>query len=247
MNKQVTKLTISYPNFVLDTVINPDEMNQNFLDIKLKVDEIVEQLNLRADVAYVDQVAANFTAGVIADRSIEKAKLSSTLQSEIDGILPAAKTYTDTVTNAHINATSAHGATSLLTNGRIVLRDSSGRAKIATPVEGNDIANKSYVDAVQTSLNAHTSASAPHAGHAAKNHTHSDYALKSHTHSDYSLTTHTHSDYALKSHTHSDYASKSHNHSGVYEPVLSADRKRKITISTSNPSGGSDGDIWIKY
>ena len=90
---------------------------------------------------------------------------------------------------------------------------------------------KQYTDQevaeVSQALDAHANASAPHAGHAAKNHTHSDYALKSHTHSEYSLTT--------------------HNHSGVYEPVLSADRKRKITISTSDPSGGSDGDIWIKY
>lgn len=28
---------------------------------------------------------------------------------------------------------------------------------------------------------------------------------------------------------------------------LATDRTRKITISTSDPSGGSDGDIWIKY
>ena len=31
------------------------------------------------------------------------------------------------------------------------------------------------------------------------------------------------------------------------EAILNADQKRKITISTSNPSGGSDGDVWIKY
>ena len=30
------------------------------------------------------------------------------------------------------------------------------------------------------------------------------------------------------------------------EPTLATDRKRKITISTSDPSGGSDGDIWFK-
>ena len=72
-------------------------------------------------------------------------------------------------------------------------------------------------EVVRAELNAHANASAPHAGHALLNHTHSDYALKT------------------------------HNHNGVYEPVLSADRKRKITISTSDPSGGSDGDIWIKY
>jgi len=26
-----------------------------------------------------------------------------------------------------------------------------------------------------------------------------------------------------------------------------SDRHRKITISTSDPSGGSDGDVWLKY
>lgn len=31
------------------------------------------------------------------------------------------------------------------------------------------------------------------------------------------------------------------------EPTVDADRKRKITISTADPSGGSDGDIWFKY
>lgn len=29
--------------------------------------------------------------------------------------------------------------------------------------------------------------------------------------------------------------------------TLNADQIRKITLSTENPSGGSDGDIWIKY
>ena len=30
------------------------------------------------------------------------------------------------------------------------------------------------------------------------------------------------------------------------EATLNTDQKRKITISTSNPSGGANGDIWIK-
>jgi hypothetical protein len=42
-------------------------------------------------------------------------------------------------------------------------------------------------------------------------------------------------------------AAGNHNHSGTYEPVLNADQKRKITISSSDPSGGSDGDVWLKY
>jgi hypothetical protein len=31
------------------------------------------------------------------------------------------------------------------------------------------------------------------------------------------------------------------------EATLNADQKRKITISTSAPSGGADGDVWLRY
>jgi len=33
---------------------------------------------------------------------------------------------------------------------------------------------------------------------------------------------------------------------GTKEAALSTDQKRKITISSSSPSGGSDGDIWLE-
>jgi len=36
-------------------------------------------------------------------------------------------------------------------------------------------------------------------------------------------------------------------HASEFELLLNADQKRKITISTSDPSGGSHGDIWLKY
>lgn len=38
------------------------------------------------------------------------------------------------------------------------------------------------------------------------------------------------------------FATSAHNHAGVYSPVLHG----AVTISTSSPSGGSDGDIWLK-
>ena len=31
------------------------------------------------------------------------------------------------------------------------------------------------------------------------------------------------------------------------ENTLNADQKRKITISTSAPTGGADGDVWFQY
>lgn len=46
--------------------------------------------------------------------------------------------------------------------------------------------------------------------------------------------------YSLTSHDHSGvYSPTSHNHAGVYQPL--------VTISTSDPSGGVDGDVWFKY
>lgn len=58
---------------------------------------------------------------------------------------------------AHIAAqTGIHGATSAATANKIIIRDNSGRAKVAAPAAGDDIARKNEVDAVQTNLNQHT-------------------------------------------------------------------------------------------
>lgn len=48
--------------------------------------------------------------------------------------------------DVHEAKAATHGATASATANRIVLRDSSGRAQIATPTLASDIANKSYVD-----------------------------------------------------------------------------------------------------
>ena len=63
-----------------------------------------------------------------------------------DTTLAAAKT--------HIDATSAHSATSAAAANRIILRDASGRAQVAAPSASADIARKDNVDAVQNNLNA---------------------------------------------------------------------------------------------
>ena len=51
--------------------------------------------------------------------------------------------------------------------------------------------------------------------------------------------------YANSSHTHS-YASTSHSHSG-YASASHSHTIPTVYVSTSNPSGGNNGDIWIKY
>ncbi|NPV30490.1 MAG: hypothetical protein HPY58_12750 [Firmicutes bacterium] len=48
--------------------------------------------------------------------------------------------------DAHAALTATHGATSAATANRIILRDASGRAKVAAPVASDDIATKGYVD-----------------------------------------------------------------------------------------------------
>ncbi len=44
-----------------------------------------------------------------------------------------------------------------------------------------------------------------------------------------------------------DVAAGNHDHSGTYEPVLDANQKRTITAGTADPTGGSDGDIYMQY
>ena len=59
--------------------------------------------------------------------------------------------------NSHINATAVHSATSAATADRIILRDASGRAQVASPSAAADIATKGYVDSAVPSLVASSS------------------------------------------------------------------------------------------
>jgi hypothetical protein len=65
--------------------------------------------------------------------------------------------------DAHANLTNPHSATSAATANRLMLRDASGRSKVASPSAADDIARKDTVDAVSSALNTHKS-SADHDG-----------------------------------------------------------------------------------
>ena len=75
----------------------------------------------------------------IPDGSITPEKLSfdPATQAELD---------------AHVNAASVHGATSAATAGRLIIRDSNGRAKVAAPVANDDVARLDSVTKTQVGL-----------------------------------------------------------------------------------------------
>nr|WP_154895313.1 hypothetical protein [Paenibacillus xylanexedens] len=73
----------------------------------------------------------------------------------------AIKTELD-VHDTHVAAQTAHGSTSAATAGKIMQRDSAGRAKVAAPSASDDIARKAEVDAVQTNLDEHEADNVAH-------------------------------------------------------------------------------------
>ena len=82
------------------------------------------------------QVATPSAANDIANKSY----VDSTSSSEADAV--------QTNLTSHINnqASGVHGSTSAATANKLIIRDSAGRAQVATPSAASDIANKSYVD-----------------------------------------------------------------------------------------------------
>lgn len=64
--------------------------------------------------------------------------------------------------DTHVAAQTAHGSTAAASAGKIVQRDSAGRAKVSAPAAADDIARKAEVDAVQTGLDTHKSDAAVH-------------------------------------------------------------------------------------
>ena len=79
--------------------------------------------------------------------------------SNVSAEIPSEVYATVDQLDAHISATTGvHGATSEATADSIVQRDAAGRAKFAAPLASDDAARKQEVDAVQTNLTNHISA-----------------------------------------------------------------------------------------
>ena len=93
--------------------------------------------------------AADITSGVLdATRipTIEKAKLSSAVQSEIDGKVDQVGSSFSVYTTDENGDPDVLGYSSAATPDTIVYRSSDGIVRTGTPVAANDAATKSYVD-----------------------------------------------------------------------------------------------------
>ena len=96
---------------------------------------------------------ATITNSMVGDGVIKNKTYLSTVEYDQDNLLllditdnVLKKATPADIIKGHTDATSVHGATSAPTADRLILRDASGRAQVATPSTNNDIANKQYVD-----------------------------------------------------------------------------------------------------
>ena len=105
------------------------------------------------------------------------------------------------------NTTTAHGATSEATASKLMIRDASGRAKVAAPAADDDIARKDSITKAAVGLsNVTNDAQVKKAGDTLEG------ALVMQTNTNYTVA-----------------------------------QARNVILSSSSPSGGNNGDIWIKY
>ena len=116
-------------------------------------------------VIYSEGVWSKLSAGDVRTiNNIQPTDGNVTLTGDNINISASDATKVSTKVTSHINATSeVHGATSEATASKLIIRDSAGRAQVASPSADSDIATKKYVDdlvsgdagAVQQALNTH--------------------------------------------------------------------------------------------
>lgn len=116
-------------------------------------------------VIYSEGVWSKLSAGDVRTiNNIQPTDGNVTLTGDDINISASDATKVSTKVTSHIDATTdVHGATSEATASKLIIRDSAGRAQVASPSEDNDITNKAYVDAlvsgdagaVQQALNEH--------------------------------------------------------------------------------------------
>lgn len=167
---------------------------------------------------------------LLADESVAFVKLDIPLQQLISS-------SSNNISN-HVESNNAHYATPAATPERMIIRDSSGRAKVAAPSESDDIARKAETDAVAGSLSTHTSnTSNPHNVTAGQ----IGAALSAHNHDTAYETIDAN---IMRKNVLQTMAAqlKAQNNT-----AYTAFQVRNIVLSTGDPTGGGNGDVWLKY
>jgi hypothetical protein len=131
----ITNLALSYDDFVLDTIIDPDEFDANFSDIVTKINELILDLNTQ------------FATQRIADDAITSEKIA-------DAAVTPAKVGDFTIVEAEPTVSTA-ALSVLLNNLANRLSDIKGAGQVWT--------SGAVIDLVETK--AHVDAVAPHSGH----------------------------------------------------------------------------------
>ena len=129
------------------------------------VQEIPETFLENDRVIYSEGVWSKLSAGDVRTiNTIQPTDGNITLTGDNINISASDTTKVSTKVTSHIDATTGvHGAVSTATASKIIIRDSAGRAQVASPSADSDIATKKYVDdlvsgdagAVQTNLTNH--------------------------------------------------------------------------------------------
>ena len=114
----IDRLTISYPDFVLNTIIDPDQIDTNNLEILTKVNENIDQENVNTTkLAIQDTNIANTIISVASANT-----KSDTANTKADGAIVTADSAntkaTNAVSTANSASTSASGAVTIATDAK---------------------------------------------------------------------------------------------------------------------------------
>ena len=170
---------------VADPTDTLDAANKTYVDTKASSEADAVQTNLTNHINNQASGVHGATASATASKLVirDAAGRAQVTTPSADSDIATKKYVDDTASSeaetvqtnltSHINTTTGvHGAVATATANKLIIRDSAGRAKVASPAADSDIATKKYVDdtasgdasAVQTNLTSHiNNKSNPHA------------------------------------------------------------------------------------
>ena len=112
----IEELSISFPDFVLDTIIDPEQFDQNNAEIVGKINETIDKINS-------DEILIN-TANTKADNAVTISNTANTKADNAVTTANSANTKSDNaVTTANSAVTTANGAVTTANNAVTIAND----------------------------------------------------------------------------------------------------------------------------